>query len=118
MSETPASPATVSYADFRRLDLRVATVLSVEPHPNADKLYVLKVDIGTEQRQLVAGLRPYYQPEQLQGRQIVIVANLEPKPLRGIESHGMLLAASHESNPAEVIVISPERPMTPGAKVL
>ena len=109
---------TVSYADFKRLELVVATVISVEPHPNADKLYVLKVNLGTEERQLVAGLKPYYTPEQLIGRQIVVVANLEPKPLRGVESRGMLLAAQHADKPDEVIVVSPERPMAPGARVL
>ena len=109
---------TISYNEFKRLELVVGTVTSVEPHPNADKLYVLKVNLGTEERQLVAGLKPYYAPEQLTGKQIVVVANLEPKPLRGIESHGMLLAAQHPDKPDEVIVVSPERPMAPGARVL
>ncbi len=109
---------TITFNDFKRLELVVGTIMSVEPHPNADKLYVFKVDLGGEQRQLVAGLKPYYAPEQLAGKQVVVVANLEPRPLRGIESRGMLLAAQHPDRPDEVIIVSPERPMAPGARVL
>jgi len=109
---------TISFNEFKRMQLVVGTITSVEPHPNADKLYVLKVDIGGEERQLVAGLKPYYEPDQLNGKQLVIVANLEPANLRGVESQGMLLAAQHDDAPGEVIIVSPERPMKPGAKVL
>jgi len=105
----------VPYADFKKLDLRVVKVLSVENHPNADKLYVIKVNDGEGERQIVAGLRPYYTPEQLQGRDIVIVANLEPAVLRGVESNGMLLAAQDGAN---VLVLQPERPAAPGSKIL
>jgi len=93
----------------------VGTVKSVEPHPNADKLYVMKVDLGGEERQLVAGLKPYYTAEELNGKQLVVVANLEPAVLRGVESQGMLLAAQEGD---DVVIVSPERPMKPGAKVL
>jgi methionyl-tRNA synthetase len=72
----------------------VATVTAAEPHPNADRLLVLRVDLGGEQRQIVAGIRAHYPPETLVGRQVVVVANLEPAMLRGVESQGMLLAAS------------------------
>jgi methionyl-tRNA synthetase len=110
---------TVSYNEFKKMELVVATIISVELHPNADKLYVLKVDVGEdEERTLVAGIKPYYTAEELQGRQLVVVKNLEPATLRGIESQGMLLAAQHAEAPDEVIVISPERPMKPGAKVM
>jgi methionyl-tRNA synthetase len=106
---------TITYADFQKLDLVVGTVTSVEPHPNADKLYVLKVDLGEEtERQLVAGLKPYYTPEALAGRQIVVVANLEPATLRGMESQGMLLAGQTGD---VVAVLSPEKPLAPGSKV-
>jgi methionyl-tRNA synthetase len=106
---------TIAYADFQKLDLVVGTVTSVEPHPNADKLYVLKVDLGEEtERQLVAGLKPYYTPEALAGRQIVVVANLEPATLRGMESQGMLLAGQTGD---VVAVLSPEKPLAPGSKV-
>jgi len=106
---------TVSFDEFKRLDLRVGTVTSAEPHPNADKLVVMKVDLGDEERQLVAGLRPQYEPEQLNGKHVVVVANLQPATLRGVESRGMLLAAQ---SGGEVVVVSPERPVPPGAKVL
>ena len=105
----------VPFAEFKKLDIRVATVLSVENHPNADKLYVLKIDLGGgEQRQIVAGLRPYYTPEQLQGRTVVVVANIEPALLRGVESQGMLLAA--QDGP-KVLVLQPDGPAAPGAQV-
>ena len=104
----------VPFVEFKKLDIRAAKVLSVENHPNADKLYVLKIDLGGEQRQIVAGLRPYYTPEQLQGRTIVVVANLEPALLRGVESQGMLLAAQ---DGAKVLLLQPDGAATPGAQV-
>ena len=112
MEETQTT--TVAFADFKKIDLRVGTVLSVENHPNADKLYVLKVDLGAEQRQIVAGIRPYYTPEALVGRSIVVVANLQPAMLRGVESQGMLLAAQ---DGARVTVLQPDGGATPGARV-
>ena len=90
----------VAYEDFAKLDLRVAKVLEVTAHPNADKLIVLKVDLGTEQRQIVAGLRAFYGAENLVGKNIVIVANLQPRKMRGLESDGMLLAATVGSREA------------------
>lgn len=107
-------PQLVSFAEFKKLDLRVALVKSVHEHPNAQKLYVLKVDIGGEERQLVAGLRQYYTPEQLTGRRIVVICNLEPAVLRGVQSQGMLLAA--QDGP-RVMVLQPEGDAAPGAKV-
>lgn len=104
----------VTYEEFMKLDLRVAKVLSVENHPNADRLYLLKVDIGGEERQIVAGIRAYYTPEQLLGRSIVMIVNLEPAVVRGVESQGMLLAAQDGDR---VLVLQPEQPATPGAKV-
>ena len=109
------SEGAVSFNEFKRLDLVVGTVASVEKHPNADKLYVMKVLLGDEERQLVAGLAPYYKPEELDGKQIVVVVNLEPAKVRGVESRGMLLAAQSGD---EVVIVSPERPVPPGAKVL
>ena len=105
----------ISFEDFKKIDLRVAKVLSAQDHPNADKLYVLRVDLGSEERQLVAGLRGYYSQEQLLGKSVVIVANLEPAVLRGVESQGMLLAVQDGT---EVKVIQPETDVTPGSKVL
>lgn len=115
MADAPIKP-TITYDDFAKLDLRVGTVLECTPHPNADKLLLLKVDIGTEQRQIVAGIRAYYPPESLIGRQIVVVANLAPRPMRGYESQGMLLAGANADR-SQVIVLTPAAPLPPGAVV-
>jgi methionine--tRNA ligase beta chain len=104
----------ISIDDFRKIELRVATVKGAEPHPNADKLMVLQIDIGGEPRQICAGIRNHYTPEELIGKQIVVVANLETAKLRGLESQGMLLAASDEGR---VIFLTPEKNVRAGAKV-
>jgi methionine--tRNA ligase beta chain len=104
----------ISIDDFRKVELKVATIKSAEPHPNADKLMVLQIDLGTEQRQICAGIRIHYAPEELVGKQIVVVANLETAKLRGMESQGMLLAASDEGR---VILLTPENPVQAGAQV-
>ncbi len=93
MSTEPLPP--IKFEDFAKLDLRVATVLSAEPHPNADKLLKIRLDDGTpEGRQVCAGIRAWYEPSSLVGKQVIIVANLEPRQLRGEVSQGMILAAS------------------------
>ena len=84
----------LAYEDFAKLELRVAKVLEARPHPNADKLMLLQIDVGDEQKQIVAGIRQHYTPEQLVGRRIVVVNNLAPAMLRGEVSNGMLLAAT------------------------
>jgi methionyl-tRNA synthetase len=94
--------------------MRAATILSVEDHPNADKLFVIKIDIGGEERQIVAGLRGHYTAEQLQGRTIVVVANLEPAVLRGVESQAMLLAV--QDGP-KVLLLHPDGEVAAGSKV-
>ena len=104
----------ISIEDFRKLDLKIATVKAAEPHPNADRLMVLQVDLGSERRQICAGIRNDYTPEELIGKQIVVVANLETAKLRGMESQGMLLAASDDGR---VIVLTPEKSVVPGAIV-
>jgi methionine--tRNA ligase beta chain len=104
----------ITIDEFRKVELRVATVRSAEPHPNADKLMVLQVDLGSEQRQICAGIRSHYAPEDLVGRQIVVVANLETAKLRGLDSQGMLLAASDEGR---VILLTPEKTVEAGSKV-
>ncbi len=85
----------VPFEEFKKAEFRVATITKVENHPNADKLYVLAVRIndGEPGRQIVAGLRPHYKPEELMGKKVVVFVNLQPAVIRGIESHGMLLAA-------------------------
>jgi methionine--tRNA ligase beta chain len=104
----------ISIDEFRKVELKVATIKAAEPHPNADKLMVLQVDLGSEQRQICAGIRNHYEPEQLIGRQVVLVANLETAKLCGLESQGMLLAASDEGR---VILLTPEKAVEPGSKV-
>ena len=108
---------TIKYDDFAKLDLRVATVLECNPHTNADKLLVLQIELANgERRQICAGLRKDYQPEQLIGKQIVIVANLEPRTMRGEPSQGMLLAAT-DGTSGKVIVVTPAEQTAAGSKV-
>lgn len=83
----------VTIDEFAKLELVTATIKEVSDHPNADKLYVLKLDLGTEERQIVAGIRAAYSKEELIGKQIIIIKNLEPAVPRGVQSNGMLLAA-------------------------
>ena len=97
----------INYDDFAKVELRVAKVLEARPHPNADKLLLLQVDVGGEQKQIVAGIRLHYTPEQLVGKRIVIVNNLAPAMLRGETSNGMLLAATSGE---KVIVLTPDDP--------
>ena len=105
----------ITYDDFAKLDLRVARVLEARPHPNAERLLLLEVDLGDQQKQIVAGIRQHYTPEQLTGKLIVVVNNLAPAILRGETSNGMLLAATSGE---KVIVLTPDDPdCVPGAKV-
>ena len=117
-SPVPAAAPTnqIVYDDFAKIELRVATVLECKPHPNADKLLVLQIDLGTEKRQICAGLRQHYQPEQLVGKQIVVVANLAPRQMRGEVSNGMLLAAT-DPGTGRVVVVSPGDAVAAGSKV-
>ena len=105
---------TISFNEFKKIDLRVGKVKEVKDHPNADKLYVLKVDLGEEERQLVAGLKEYYAPEELLGKKVVVAANLEPAKLRGVRSEGMLLAADDGK---EVVILVPEKDIEIGAEI-
>ena len=111
----PQPPAQVSLEDFQKLAFRTGIVVSAENHPNADRLLVLKVDLGEgAPRQLVAGIRGSYQAADLVGKQVVVVANLKPAMLRGVESQGMALAASDGS---AIVLVSPERPIRAGSTV-
>jgi methionyl-tRNA synthetase len=91
---TPGTPQ-ITIDDFVKIDLRVAKIIVAEPIPKADKLLRLEVDLGYEKRQILSGIAEWYTPEELIGRNIVVIANLAPRKMRGFESHGMLLAASH-----------------------
>jgi len=107
----------IPFSDFAKLDLRVGKILKVEDHPDADKLYVLSVDLGEEEpRTIIAGLKNHYKAEDLEDKSAVFVANLEAAKLRGIESNGMILAASSEDK-SSVIFITPEKDIAPGSKI-
>ena len=106
----------IQFDDFLKLEMRVATVTRAESHPNADKLLVLQLDLGDSQRQIVAGLRGHYEPEELEGKQIVVVTNLAPRMMRGQESQGMLLAAVSEDR-SQVVVLTPDKALPPGSAV-
>lgn len=106
----------IQYDDFAKIDLRIATVVEASEHPNADKLLLLKVNLGGQERQIVAGLRGYYEPGDLVGKQIVVVANLAPRTMRGCESQGMLLAACSDDN-SSVVLLTPLKECAPGTRV-
>ncbi len=113
----PVVPATITFDDFAKIDLRIATVLECRPHGNADKLLVLQIELANgEKRQICAGLRQHYAPEQLIGRQIIVVANLAPRTMRGEVSQGMLLAATDPAT-QKVIVMGPTEAVGAGSKV-
>ena len=105
----------ISIEEFRKIDLRIGVVVAAEDHPNADRLLVLNVDIGDgTPRQLVAGIKGAYQASALIGKRVVVVANLKPVMLRGIESQGMVLAAQDDTHLA---FLTPERPIQSGGTV-
>ena len=105
----------ISIDDFMKIDLRIAKVLTAERVPKSKKLMKLSIDLGSEQRQLVAGIAEAYEPEQLVGRHVAIVANLKPATLMGIESNGMVLAASPEGG--KPMLVSFDAPPPPGTRV-
>ncbi|MFH1061460.1 MAG: hypothetical protein V1747_01055 [Candidatus Omnitrophota bacterium] len=104
----------ITFEEFKKIELKIATIKEVLDHPDANKLYVLKIDVGGVEKQLVAGLKLKYEKEQLVGKQVVIVDNLEPVILRGVESQGMMLAASDENT---VAVLCPDKPVASGSIV-
>ena len=115
----PAQPATITFEDFGKIELRVATVLEAKPAPKGDRLLVLQIDVGGERRQILAGIRQHVpDPQQLVGKQIVVVANLAPRefPSVGLTSQGMLLAATDPAT-GRVVVVSPTEPVAAGSKV-
>lgn len=105
----------ITFDDFIKMDLRVAEIKVCEDVPGADKLYKLTIDMG-EERTIVAGIKLYYTKEELVGKKIAVVSNLEPRKLRGIESHGMLLAASSEDK-SSVVLLTLDREMLNGSKI-
>jgi len=111
----PPVSSTIAIEDFKKVVLKVGKVVEATAHTNANKLLVLKVDLGNgETRQVVSGIKQWYAPEQLVGKSVILVANLAPAVLRGVESQGMVLAASSGD---QVILLSPEKEAAPGSKV-
>ncbi len=106
--------SVVKFEDFKRLNLKVAKILRVEDHPNAERLYVLTINTGEAEKTIVAGIRQHYKPEELIGRSIVVVDNLEPVDIRGVVSNGMLLAAKDDISLA---ILTPERDIKAGSPV-
>lgn len=105
----------VNIDDFAKLELKVGTVLEAEALEESEKLIKLKVDIGEENpRQILAGIKLYYKPEDLVGKQVIVIANLEPRMMMGFESQGMLLAADSEDGPS---FLTPIKPVKPGARI-
>jgi methionyl-tRNA synthetase len=102
-----------SYEEFAKLDLRVARVLEAGIVEGSNKLMKLSVDIGTEKRQIIAGIAKFYAPEALIGKNIIIIANLDYRKLAGLESQGMLLAAGE----SEVVLLTTEKEIAPGTKI-
>ncbi len=110
--------STVNFDEWSKLDIRVAKVLKVEDIPGADKLYKLQLDVGPEigERTICAGLKPYYEKEKLEGRKIIYFSNLKPRVMKGIESQGMLLAASTEDH-SQVSLLQPDADIEAGTEI-
>lgn len=115
--EKPMPTETISIKEFQKLDLRVGEVTAAEAVAGADKLLKLSVDIGGEVRTMVAGVALSYRPEELVGKKVVVVANLEPATIRGVRSEGMLLAGWVKGDDRSITLVMPERPLPTGAKV-
>lgn len=107
----------ITFKDFQQMEMKVGRIIAVEDHPDADKLMVIRCDVGEEQpRVLVAGLKPWYENEALEGKLVVVVTNLEPARLRGVQSNGMLLAAQESED--KVVVLTVDDEIAAGSKVL
>ena len=115
VEQVESTDGLITIDDFARVDLRIAEITAAEKVEGADKLLKMTVSIGTEERQVVAGIAKHYQPESLPGKRVLFVANLKPVKLRGVRSEGMLLAAS--DNEGHLVLITPETPIAAGSKV-
>jgi len=104
----------ISFDDFKKLDLKIARIKEVKEHPDADRLFVLSLEVGDEQRQVVAGIKNFYKPEDLIDKKVVLIANMEPAKIRGVESQGMVLAAKD----AEALtLLTPDKDIKVGSKI-
>ncbi len=104
----------VTLEEFKKLEIKVAIIKEVIDHPNADKLYVITIDLGDKTKQIVVGIKSFYTKEKLLGRRIIVVDNLEPAIIRGVESQGMLLAAKDDLT---LSILTTEREVKPGSSV-
>ena len=104
----------INFEEFQKIDLRVAKVIEAEKVEGSEKLLKLQIDLGEEKRQIIAGIQQFYQSEDLIGREIVIVENLEPRVIFGLESQGMLLAANDKDQP---VILKPDKEVPPGTKI-
>ncbi|MCC6575661.1 MAG: hypothetical protein IT462_17915 [Planctomycetes bacterium] len=111
---TPTEPAEINIEDFAKVVLKTGRIVDAKAHPDADKLLVLTVSLGDQTRTICAGIRQWWAPEALIGKDVVIVANLKPRKMRGIESQGMLLAVSDGN---DVIPLTAIKPVNPGLRV-
>lgn len=114
VTEVTAKEGEITYDDFAKVELKVAKIVAAERVEKSEKLIKLQLEVGDEKRQIVAGIGKAYEAAELIGKEIIIVANLAPKALMGIESHGMLLAAGGGENP---VLLTPEKEIASGAKV-
>ncbi len=104
----------ISFNDFQKLNIRIGTIKNAEPVPDTDKLLKLTVDLGDEQRTLVAGIADQYSPEDIIGKQVPILANLEPKEIRGIKSQGMILAVDADN---KIALLHPDKEVNSGTEI-
>ena len=104
----------ITFDDWQKIELKTAEIISAENHENADRLLVVKVRVGEEERQLVAGIRGHYEPEQLVGKTVIVLANLEPATIRGVESQGMILAIKDGDRMA---ILTPDGAVASGLRV-
>jgi methionyl-tRNA synthetase len=111
----PGNKPTIQFDDFSKIDLKVGTILSAEKVKKADKLLKLEMDLGFEKRTIVSGIALHFKPEEITGKQVVVVANLAPRKMRGIESNGMILMA--EDKEGKLHFVSPSDVINPGAPV-
>ena len=109
---------TINFSDFKKLDIRIGKILSAEKAEGTDKLMKLRVDFGSEKRQIVAGIAEFYEPEDLAGKECPFLFNLEPKSFKGHESQGMILAVDVEGDRSDCILLHPNKETKPGARVV
>jgi len=106
----------VSFSDFQKMDMRVGRIDEIERVPDTDKLYRMQVDVGEETIQIVSSLVDFYEMEELEGKKITVLVNLEPAEFAGAKSEGMLLCAETDDE-SEVVVLNPDEEMEPGTKI-